>query len=53
MPVRQIQAQTSLRLERLEELLEEWERMGVICRDHTRLGLAICQSVADALKDEY
>ena len=30
-PVRQIQAQTSLRLERLEDLLEEWECMGVIC----------------------
>ena len=35
-PVRQIQVRTSLRLERLEGLLEEWECMGVICRDVTR-----------------
>ena len=48
-PVRQIQVQTSLRLGRLEELLEKWECMGVICRD----GVANCPSVADALKDEY
>ena len=52
-PVRQIQAQTSLRLERLEELLEEWDCMGVICRDDTRLEVAFCPSVADALEDEY
>ena len=52
-PVRQIQAQTSLRLERLEELLEEWECMGVICRDDTRLEVAFCLSVADAFEDEY
>ena len=52
-PVRQIQAQTSLRLWLLEELLEEWENMGAICRDDTRLVVAICPSVADALKDEY
>ena len=39
-PVRQIQAQTSLRLWRLEELLEEWECMGVICRDDTRRNVA-------------
>ena len=52
-PVRQIQAQTSLRLERLEELLEEWENMGVICRDDVRLEVAFCPSVADALEDEY
>ena len=45
-PVRQIQAQTSLRLDRLEELLEEWECMGVICRDDTRLEVAFCPSVA-------
>ena len=51
-PVRHIQAQTSLRLERLEELLEEWECMGVICRDDTRLEVAFCLSVADALDDE-
>ena len=51
--VHQIQAQTSLRLERLEELLEEWECMGVICRDDTRLEVAFCLSVADALDDEY
>ena len=43
--VRQIQAHTSLRLFRLEELLKE-------CRDDTRLGVAFCPSVADALKDE-
>ena len=51
--VRQIQAQTSLRLGRLEELLEEWECMGATCRDDTRLGVACCPSVADALKGEY
>ena len=51
--VRQIQVQTSLRLERLEELLEIWECMGVICRDDTRLEVAFCPSVADALEDEY
>ena len=52
-PVRQIQAQTSLRLERLEELFEEWECMGVICRDDTRLEVAFCPSVTDALENEY
>ena len=52
-PVRQIQARTSLRLERLEELLEEWECMGVIGRDDTRLEVAFCLSVTDALDDEY
>ena len=52
-PVRQIQAQTSLQLERLEELLEEWECVGVICRDDTRLEVACCLSVTDALEDEY
>ena len=46
-------AQTSLQLERLEELLEEWECMGVICRDDTRLEVAFCLSVMDALEDEY
>ena len=51
--VRQIQAQTPLQLERLEELLEEWECMGVICRDDTRLEVAFCLSVSDALEDEY
>ena len=49
-PVRQIQAQTSLRLERLEELLEEWECMGVICRHDTTLDVAFCPSVTDALE---
>ena len=52
-PVRQIQAQTSLRLWRLEELLEEWECVGVICRDDTRRNVAFGSSVADALEDEY
>ena len=52
-PVRQIQAQTSLRLWRLEELLEEWECMGVICRDDTRRNVAFGSSVADAFEDEY
>ena len=52
-PVRQIQAQTSLRLWRLEELLEEWECMGAICRDDTRRNVAFGSSVADALEDEY
>ena len=51
-PVRQIQAQTSLQRKRLEELLEEWEFMGVICRDDTRLEVAFCLSVTDALEDE-
>ena len=51
-PVRQIQAQTSLQLWRLEELLEEWECMGVICRDDTRRNVAFGSSVADALEDE-
>ena len=52
-PVRQIQAQTSLQLERLEELLEEWECMGVICRDDMRRNVAFGSSVADALEDDY
>ena len=52
-PVRQIQAQTSLQLWRLEELLEEWECMGVICRDDMRRNVAFGSSVADALEDEY
>ena len=52
-PVRQIQAQTSLQLWRLEELLEEWECMGVICRDDMRCNVAFGSSVADALEDEY
>ena len=51
-PVRQIQAQTSLQRERLEEVLEEWEFTGVICRDDTRLEVAFCLSVTDALEDE-
>ena len=46
--VRQIQAQTSFRLGRLEE----WECMGVICRDDTRRNLAFGSSVADAVEDE-
>ena len=52
-PVRQIQEQISLQLERLEELLEEWECVGVICRDDTRLEVAFCLSVTGALEDEY
>ena len=52
-PVRQIQAQTSLQLERLEELLEGLECMGVTCRDDTRLEVAFCLSVTDPLEDEY
>ena len=52
-PVRQIQAQTSLQLWRLEELLEEWECMGVICRGDMRRNVAFGSSVADALEDEY
>ena len=52
-PVRQIQAQTSLSLGRLEDLLEEWECMGVICWDDTRSEVALCPSAAEALKDEY
>ena len=47
-PLRQIQAQTSLRLWRLEELFEEWE-----CMDDTRRNVAFGSSVADALEDEY
>ena len=49
--VRQIQADTSLRLGRLEELLEEWESMGVVRRDDTRLWVAFCPSVADNLSE--
>ena len=52
-PVRQVQAQTSLSLGRLEDLLEEWECMGVICWDDTRSEVALCPSAAEALKDEY
>ena len=52
-PVRQFQAQTSLQLWRLEELLEEWECMGVISRDDMRRNVAFGSSVADALEDEY
>ena len=52
-PVRQIQAQTSLQLWRLEELLEEWECMGDICRDDMRRNVAFGSSVADALEDEH
>ena len=52
-PVRQIQAQTSLQLWRLEVLLEEWECMGVICRDDMRRNVAFGSSVADALEDEH
>ena len=51
-PVRQIQAQTSLQLWRQEELLEEWECMGVICRDDMRCNVAFGSPVADALEDE-
>ena len=50
-PVRQIQAQTSVRLGLLEELLEEWECMGVICRDDTRRSVAFCSSVANAIEE--
>ena len=50
--VRRVQALTSLRLWRLEELLEDWESMGVIRWDDTRLWVAFCPSVGDALNDE-
>ena len=52
-PVRLIQAQTSLQLWRLEELFEEWGCMGVICRDDMRRNVAFGSSVADALGDEH
>ena len=51
-PVRRSQALTFLRLWRLEELLEDWQSMGVIRWDDTRLWVAFCPSVADALNDE-
>ena len=50
--VHRVQALTSLRLWRLEELLEEWESMGVIRRDDTWLWVSFCPSIADALNDE-
>ena len=49
---RRVQELTSLRLWRLEELLEDWERMGVIRRDDTGLLVAFCPSVEDTLNDE-
>ena len=52
-PVRQIQAQTSLSLGRLKDLPEEWECTGVICWDDTRSEVVLCPSAAEALKDEY
>ena len=48
-PVRQLQARTSLSLERLKELLEEWVFMGVIDWDDTRSEVALCLSAAEAL----
>ena len=51
-PVRRVQALTFLLLWRLGELFEDWESMGVIRRDDTRLWVAFCPSVADALNDE-
>ena len=48
-PVRQLQARTSLSLERLKELLEEWVFMGVIEWDDTRSEVALCLSAAEAL----
>ena len=51
-PVRRVQADTSLRLGRLEELFEEWESMGVVRRDDTRLWVAFCPSVADNFSNE-
>ena len=51
-PVRQIQAQTSLSLGRLEDLLDEWEFMGVIRWDDTRSEVALCLSAAEALMDD-
>ena len=50
--VRRVQALTSLRLWRLEELLGDWESMGVIRRGDTRLWVAFCPSGEDALNDE-
>ena len=50
--VHRVQALTSLRLWRLEELLEDWESMGGLRRDDTRLWVTFCPSVGDALNDE-
>ena len=47
--VRRVQALTSLRLRRLEELFEDWDSMGVIRRDDTRRWVALCPSVEAAL----
>ena len=48
-PMRQLQARTSLSLERLKELLEEWVFMGVIVLDDTKSKVALCLSAAEAL----
>ena len=47
--MRQLQARTSLSLERLKELLEEWVFMGVIVLDDTKSKVALCLSAAEAL----
>ena len=47
--VRRVQALTSLRLWRLEEVLADCGSMGVIRRDDTRLWVAFCPPVADAM----
>ena len=44
--VRCVQALTSLQLWRLEELLEDWESMGVIRRDDTRLWMPSMRRIA-------
>ena len=51
-PVRQLQARTSLSLERLEDLLEEWVFMGVISWNDTGSEVALCLSAAEALMYE-
>ena len=48
-PVRQLQERTSLSLERLKELLEEWVFLGVIDWDDTKSKVALCLSAAEAL----
>ena len=56
-PVRQlqqvIQERTTMSLERLEDLLENWESMGVTYRNDTRSAVALCTRAAEAFKDEY
>ena len=48
-----IQACTSLSLGRLEDLLDDWESVGIIFRNDTRSEVALCQSAAEAFRDEY